>query len=199
MLKKFPCMPIPVRKESSMYRTRRYSLSAILTLFIILSVTILYYKDARARKAAKTGKPNIILILADDAGYGDFGCYGQEKIKTPEIDALAGEGMLFTDHYAAAPVCAPSRCGLLTGLHTGHASIRGNEEIIPEGQRPLPADDVTMAEVLKKAVYKTAVIGTWGLDGPFLDRGRPGHGLGCHAFTGAASSCHTYQDRKEPG
>jgi arylsulfatase A-like enzyme len=149
-----------------MIRARYYSLSAILTLLIVLAVTILYYKEARARKAAKTGKPNIVLVLADDAGYGDFGCYGQQKIRTPEIDALAGEGMLFTDHYAAAPVCAPSRCGLLTGLHTGHASIRGNEEIIPEGQRPLPADDVTMAEVLKKAGYTTAVIGKWGLGGP---------------------------------
>ncbi|MCZ6673239.1 MAG: sulfatase-like hydrolase/transferase, partial [Verrucomicrobia bacterium] len=73
-------------------------------------------------------KPNIIYILADDLGYGDLGCYGQEKIETPHIDALAAQGIRFTQHYSGSPVCAPARCVLLTGKHTGHARIRGNDE-----------------------------------------------------------------------
>jgi len=73
-------------------------------------------------------RPNIIFILADDLGYGELGCYGQEKIETPNIDQLAEEGIRFTQHYSGAPVCAPARCVLLTGKHSGHAYIRGNDE-----------------------------------------------------------------------
>jgi arylsulfatase A-like enzyme len=111
-------------------------------------------------------KPNIIYILADDLGYGDLGCYGQQKIKTPNIDALAADGMRFTQHYAGSAVCAPSRCCLMTGLHTGHAYVRGNRGVQPEGQLPIPADTQTVAELLKKAGYATACIGKWGLGGP---------------------------------
>ncbi len=111
-------------------------------------------------------KPNIIFILADDLGYGDLGCYGQTKIKTPNIDKLAAEGMRFTDHYAGSTVCAPSRCSLMTGLHTGHSYVRGNREIQPMGQLPLPAETVTIGKLLKKADYNTALIGKWGLGGP---------------------------------
>jgi arylsulfatase A-like enzyme len=111
-------------------------------------------------------KPNIIFILADDLGYGDLGCYGQRKIKTPNIDTLAAEGIRFTDHYAGSTVCAPSRCSLMTGLHTGHCYVRGNKEMKPMGQLPLPADTVTIAKLLKKANYNTALIGKWGLGGP---------------------------------
>lgn len=108
-------------------------------------------------------KPNIIFILADDLGYGDLGCYGQKEIKTPNIDLLAEEGIRFTDHYAGSTVCAPSRCCLMTGYHTGHAYIRGNFEVKPMGQKPLRAGTVTVAKLLKEAGYATALFGKWGL------------------------------------
>ncbi len=107
-----------------------------------------------------TRKPNIIFILADDLGYGDVGCYGQKIIKTPNINQLAAEGTRFTDCYAGSTVCAPSRCCLMTGFHTGHAFIRGNQRI------PLPAEQVTVAEVLKQAGYTTGIVGKWGLGEP---------------------------------
>jgi arylsulfatase A-like enzyme len=102
-------------------------------------------------------RPNIIFILSDDLGYGDLGCYGQKAIKTPNIDKLAEEGIRFTDHYAGSTVCAPSRCCLMTGYHTGHALIRGNANV------PLRPSDVTIAELLKQADYSTVIIGKWGL------------------------------------
>jgi len=105
-------------------------------------------------------KPNIIYILADDAGYGDFGCYGGTQLPTPNIDRMASEGMKFTRHYAGCTVCAPSRCVLMTGLHTGHCRIRGNSPGL------LLDEDITVAEVLKAAGYKTACIGKWGLGAP---------------------------------
>jgi arylsulfatase A-like enzyme len=111
-------------------------------------------------------KPNVIFILADDLGYGDLGCYGQKKIRTPNIDKLAAEGVRFTQAYAGATVCAPSRCCLMTGKHGGHASIRGNRELPGEGQLPMPADTVTVAHVMKKAGYTTGIIGKWGLGYP---------------------------------
>ena len=111
-------------------------------------------------------KPNIIFVLADDLGYGDLGCYGQKRVRTPNLDRMAAEGMRFTDHYAGSTVCAPSRCCLMTGLHTGHAYVRGNREIQPMGQLPLPAETVTLPKVLHKAGYTTALIGKWGLGGP---------------------------------
>ncbi|MGY8654722.1 MAG: arylsulfatase [Verrucomicrobiia bacterium] len=111
-------------------------------------------------------KPNIIYIMVDDLGYGDLGCYGQKRIKTPNIDKLAKQGMKFSQFYAGSTVCAPSRCVLMTGLHTGHALIRGNKEIKPMGQWPLPAETVTVAEVLKDAGYTTGLVGKWGLGAP---------------------------------
>ncbi len=116
--------------------------------------------------AARRNRPNIIFILADDLGYGDLGCYGQETIQTPNLDRMAAEGMVFTDHYSGTCVCAPSRCSLMTGLHTGHAYVRGNTEVQPMGQLPLPADTVTLPKLMKKAGYTTALIGKWGLGGP---------------------------------
>src|SRR5512138_2514059 len=83
----------------------------------------------QARKAGAAAKPNIIFILADDLGYGDLGCYGQQRIQTPNLDRMAAEAMIFTNHYAGSTVCAPSRCCLMTGVHTGHAWIRGNDRI----------------------------------------------------------------------
>ncbi len=114
----------------------------------------------------QTSRPNIIYILADDLGYGEVGCYGQRQILTPNIDRLAGEGIRFTDYYAGSTVCAPSRCSLLTGYHTGHAAIRGNREYFPEGQEPLPSGTTTIATLLKSAGYTTGIIGKWGLGGP---------------------------------
>jgi len=127
-------------------------------------------------QAPSKRSPNIILILADDLGYNEVGAYGQKKIRTPNIDRLAQEGVRLTDHYSGSPVCAPSRAVLLTGLHTGHAYIRDNDEmgdrgdvwrdLSLEGQRPLPAGTVTIASVLKRAGYATAAVGKWGLGGP---------------------------------
>lgn len=111
-------------------------------------------------------KPNVIFILADDLGYGDLGCFGQKKIRTPNIDRLAAEGMRFTQSYAGTTVCAPSRCTLMTGLHTGHCYIRGNKEIKPEGQEPMPADTFTIGHLMKRAGYATGMIGKWGLGKP---------------------------------
>lgn len=129
--------------------------------------------DRQSQSAEKT---NIVFILADDLGYGELGCYGQEKIRTPNIDRLASEGMLFTQHYSGAPVCAPARCTLMTGQNLAHAEIRGNRDsgngrIFP-GQWPITADVVTIAEVLKQSGYTTGAFGKWGL-GPSNTTGSP--------------------------
>jgi arylsulfatase A-like enzyme len=105
----------------------------------------------------RASKPNILFILADDLGYGDLGCYGQKLIATPNIDKLASEGVRFTQFYCGSTVCAPSRCALMTGKHTGHARIRGNAKV------DLLPEDVTVAEVLKDAGYHTGLVGKWGL------------------------------------
>ncbi len=116
--------------------------------------------------SSKQTPPNIILIISDDLGFGEVGCYGQNLIKTPNIDSLASRGMLFTQAYSGSCVCAPSRCTLLTGLHTGHSAIRDNKELSPTGQQPLPAESVTIAQLLKTKGYSTAAIGKWGLGPP---------------------------------
>lgn len=113
--------------------------------------------------AAGERKPNIIFILADDLGWGDLGCYGQKTIKTPNLDRMAKEGIRFTQVYAGSTVCAPSRCVLMTGLHTGHARVRGNG---PPAHTSLRPEDVTIASLLKRIGYVTAVIGKWGLGQP---------------------------------
>lgn len=113
--------------------------------------------------------PNIIYIYADDLGYGELGCYGQQKIKTPHLDRLASEGMRFTQHYTGTPVCAPARAMLMTGKHAGHSAIRGNLELggfrddEERGQMPLPDRDFTVAELLKQKGYATALTGKWGM------------------------------------
>lgn len=134
------------------------------------------------KEEVRVEKPNIIYILADDLGYGELGAYGQEKIETPNIDALAQSGMLFTQHYTGAPVCAPARYMFLTGKHAGHSYIRGNDEwnergnvwgyrevILDstlEGQRPLPTNTVLFPQLLKKEGYTTGMVGKWGLGAP---------------------------------
>ena len=137
----------------------------------------------------KAERPNIIYLMFDDLGYGDLGCYGQELIETPNIDALAARGIVFTDMYSAAPLSAPSRCSVMTGLHCGHSQIRGNDErwarpegmVLSEadwyfdaihenpdleGQWPLAEGTATLATMLSDAGYATAMIGKWGLGGP---------------------------------
>jgi len=118
------------------------------------------------------GKPNIVLMIADDLGYGDLGCYGQTKIKTPHLDRMAAEGMKFTQGYSGNAVCAPSRCVLMTGFHPGHAYVRNNRSVQPEGQEPIPADSITVAKLLKAQGYATGAFGKWGL-GPFGSTGDP--------------------------
>lgn len=107
--------------------------------------------------------PNIVYILADDLGYGDISCYGQQKFSTPNIDRLARDGMLFTQHYTGCTVSAPSRSSLMTGMHTGHTPIRGNKGWKPEGQWPLPSEAFTIGEMLKTSGYVTGAFGKWGL------------------------------------
>jgi arylsulfatase A-like enzyme len=109
---------------------------------------------------AELPRPNIIFILADDLGYGELGCYGQKRIRTPNLDRMAVQGMRFSQCYAGSTVCAPSRCALMTGRHTGHCTVRGNALV------PLRRDDVTVAESLKKSGYATALVGKWGLGEP---------------------------------
>jgi len=127
---------------------------------------------ALAPTAQEQRPPNIVLIMADDLGWGELGCYGQELIQTPRIDSLAADGMRFTRFYSGSPVCAPSRCVLLTGMHTGHAIVRNNWEAggwgpdEPEGQLPLPAGTRHMGTLLHDAGYATGAFGKWGLGGP---------------------------------
>lgn len=121
---------------------------------------------AAALPAQQPRLPNIVYLLADDLGYGELGCYGQDKIQTPHLDALARQGIRFTQHYAGAPVCAPSRCVLMTGKHLGHATVRDNQEHKPEGQEPLLPGDVTIAQLLHDAGYATGGFGKWGLGYP---------------------------------
>jgi arylsulfatase A-like enzyme len=116
--------------------------------------------------AAAEKKPNIVFILADDLGYAELGSYGQKKIRTPHLDRLAKQGMSFSRNYCGNAVCAPSRCVLITGKHPGHAFIRNNGEVKPEGQRPIPDSEQTIAEGLRKRGYATGAFGKWGLGGP---------------------------------
>ncbi|RKY12167.1 MAG: sulfatase [Planctomycetota bacterium] len=132
--------------------------------------------ESKISVKSPTAKPNIVFIMADDLGYGELGCYGQKEIKTPSIDRLAKEGMLFTQCYAGSAVCAPARNVLMTGQHTGHTTVRGNTGkggVVglggKKGRVPLKKDDVTVAEVLKKAGYVTGMTGKWGLGEPGTD------------------------------
>lgn len=112
-------------------------------------------------------KPNVIFLMADDLGYAEIGSYGQKKIRTPNLDRLSAEGIRFTQHYSGSPVCAPSRCILMTGKHPGHAHVRNNRGLPGvEGQEPLPAAEITLAELFKQQGYVTGGFGKWGLGGP---------------------------------
>jgi arylsulfatase len=156
------------------------------TRTLLLALALVTWSFSSCTTEEVTEKPpNIVLILADDLGYGDLGSYGQQIIETPNIDRLAETGMRFTQHYTGAPVCAPARCILLTGKHAGHAYIRGNDEwgsrgavwnydsmfVDPnlEGQRPLPESETTIAQVLQQSGYTTGIVGKWGLGGPLTE------------------------------
>jgi arylsulfatase A-like enzyme len=147
-----------------------------------------------ARGARSQRSPNIILIVADDLGRGDLGAYGQRFIRTPNLDRMAREGMRFTDAYAPSPVCAPSRASLLTGLHQGHARIRGNMGRNNE-RVPLKPEDVTVAEVLKGAGYRTGMVGKWGLGEP-VTTGVPGR-QGFDYFYGYLNQTHAHDYHPE--
>lgn len=176
-------------------------------LIISCLVWVLLSCDS-SKEPMEDTRPNIIFILADDLGYGELGCYGQEKIETPNIDGLAEEGIRFTQHYSGAPVCAPARCVLLTGKHSGHAYIRGNDEwssrgdvwsyeaVIAdstlEGQRSLPSTTQTLAKLLQSSGYQTGMIGKWGLGPPHT--GSIPNNMGFDYFLGynCQRQAHTY-------
>jgi uncharacterized sulfatase len=132
-------------------------------LSVLFFASIVLGSITLADIARGESKPNVIFILADDLGYGDLGCYGQELIKTPRIDQMAREGMRFTNFYAGNTVCAPSRCVLMTGQHMGHTHVRGNASGPDMAAQSLREDDATVAEVLKTAGYTTGLCGKWGL------------------------------------
>ena len=152
-------------------------------IFLVLTISIAFLGCKNKEEQEK--RPNIIYFLADDLGYGEVGVYGQQKIQTPNMDALANNGMLFTQHYSGAPVCAPSRYMFLTGKHSGHSYIRGNDEWNErgnvwdyaaassdpslEGQRPIPNNTITIGHQLQKVGYKTGLFGKWGLGAPETD------------------------------
>ncbi|MFA5328503.1 MAG: arylsulfatase [Prolixibacteraceae bacterium] len=167
------------------------------SLITLAGITFLQLSGAAQQK------PNIVYILADDLGYGDLSCYGQKKFGTPNIDNLARQGMLFTQHYAGCPVCAPSRSSLMTGLTTGHTPIRGNKSVKPEGQWPLPAKSLTVAELLKQAGYVTGAFGKWGL-GPVGSEGDPNkqgfddfYGYNCQSLAHNYYPDHLWDSQKK--
>ena len=140
--------------------------NSIYLFSLILALATSGCASKNSAAVVKKVHPNIIYILADDLGYGDLGCYGQKKFDTPHLDQLAMDGIRFTRHYSGSTVCAPSRSVLMTGLHTGHTPIRGNQEVKPEGQWPMPASAETLAERLKEVGYVTGAFGKWGLGYP---------------------------------
>ena len=129
-------------------------------LFFLLHVSLLCLSTGATQNLAAATRPNIIYILADDLGYGDLSCYGQQTLRTPHLDRMAKEGIRFTRHYAGSTVCAPSRCVLMTGLHTGHARVRGN------GPGTLQPSDLTVASLLQESGYETGCFGKWGIGNP---------------------------------
>ncbi|MCG6156458.1 arylsulfatase [Rubinisphaera margarita] len=141
-----------------------FMLSALLFLSPLLISSQATARDGRL--------PNIVLIVADDLGYRELGSYGQEHIRTPQLDQLAADGMRFTQFYSGNAVCAPSRCVLMTGKHPGHAAVRDNRSTPPEGQWPIPDSEITIAELLEELGYVSGAFGKWGLGGP-ESTGRP--------------------------
>jgi len=147
-------------------RTNYSSIFSYLFSLILVPAVLSGCQRSSADEASTSdtpARPNIIFIMADDLGYADLGCYGQQLIQTPNLDQMAAEGMRFTQHYAGSAVCAPSRCALMTGMHMGHAQVRGNAQAQPSGQAPITDEAFTVAELLKQGDYETALVGKWGL------------------------------------
>jgi arylsulfatase A-like enzyme len=172
-------------------------ISLLIAVFVEVSASPAQAHDA-------TRPPNIVFIIADDLGYGDLGCYGQQKIRTPNLDRLATEGMRFTQHYAGNNVCAPSRCVLMTGKHPGHAYIRDNRQAqgFTEGQEPVPEGYLQLPLMLKKLGYTLGGFGKWGL-GPFGSSGDPlkqgfdrWYGYNCQAVAHNYYPTHLWDDGK---
>jgi arylsulfatase A-like enzyme len=178
------------------------------TLFLLLIFFAAGCAESANTENRSIETPNIIYILADDLGYGELGVYGQEKIETPNIDALANSGMRFTDHYSGSPVCAPARYMLMTGKHPGNAYIRANDEWgqrgdvwdfeavtanpALEGQRPIPESTITIGKVLQEAGYKTGAIGKWGLGAPFTEGEPMNQGFDFFYGYNGQRQAHTY-------
>lgn len=181
----------------------------IRTATLLFALTaVLSLQAGRIGLAAEPRGPNVVFILADDLGWGELGCYGQTKIRTTNLDRLAAEGMRFTQHYSGAPVCAPSRNVLMTGLHLGHTTIRGNRGATDEqgkraeGQQPIPDDALTIAEVMKQAGYATGAMGKWGL-GPVGSTGDPNRqgfdlffGYNCQSVAHSYFPPHLWRNRE---
>lgn len=175
--------------DQSFLSPYRYFAFAFGIGFLIPSLGSLHAAEKKAER-----KPNIVFILADDLGYGDIGAYGQTKIKTPNLDRMAAEGMKFTNMYCGCAVCAPSRCTLMTGKHLGHATVRDNMQRAPgkEGQHPMEPGTITAAQLLKKAGYATAIVGKWGLGMP-EDKSSPlDYGFDHHYGYLCQGVAHTY-------
>ncbi len=141
-------------------------------LRFLCSIAALWLAVGFSQGYADNARPNVVFILADDLGYRELGSFGQKLIRTPNLDQLASEGMRLTQHYSGNAVCAPSRCVLMTGKHPGHAFVRSNKSTKPEGQQPIPDDEITLAELMKDQGYVTGAFGKWGLGGPDSS-GRP--------------------------
>ena len=144
--------------------TRRWG--AILGLSILVQLFVFGWPSSAVLEAAEDQHLNVVLIVADDLGYREVGCFGQTKIRTPRLDELARQGLRMTQHYAGNAVCAPSRCVLMTGKHPGHAYVRDNRSTPPEGQWPIPESEITIAELMRDQGYVTGAFGKWGLGGP---------------------------------
>ncbi len=176
----------------------------------LLATALLFLSTGvMAASAADPPRLNVVFILADDLGWGELGCYGQQKIPTPHIDRLASQGMRFTQHYTGAPVCAPARCVLMTGKHLGHAEVRGNfraPQAFPEfteGQYPLSEAALTVAQVFQRAGYATGAMGKWGL-GPVGSTGDPNRkgfdlffGYNCQAVAHSFYPSHLWHNDQQ--
>jgi arylsulfatase A-like enzyme len=158
---------------------------------LIISLALLLLSSALG---AAEPRPNIVFIMADDLGWGETGCYGQQKIRTPNIDKLAAQGTRFTRAYSGAPVCAPSRCVLMTGLQLARAPIRGNKQAVPgqEGQFPLAASYATWVQAIEKAGYATCGVGKWGLGMPDNEGSPLKHGFRHFFGYYCQAKAHTY-------
>lgn len=166
-----------------------HATALLLTASAVVAQTPKPSKESEGARRAATGflagltgdeerrPPNIVFVLADDLGYRELGSFGQKKIKTPRLDQLAQQGMRLTRHYAGSPVCAPSRCVLMTGRHPGHAAVRNNKEHKPEGQWAMPASEPMMSEMLKAIGFTTGAFGKWGLGPPGTHAGPMQRGI----------------------